>query len=56
MVAGVTRALGCLAFGTLVGIALAAVVGVVLITFPETLLDLGDAVYDEHGHYQGMRQ
>lgn len=49
------RIMGCLAFGAVAGLALAAVVAAVVLTFPETLLDLGDTVYDEHGHYVGMR-
>ncbi len=45
----------CLAFGAVAGLALAAIVGAVIVAFPETLLHLGDTVYDEHGHYVGMR-
>lgn len=54
--AEVKRVLGCLAFGAVAGLALAAVVAAVVLAFPETLLDFGDGVYDADGQYQGMRQ
>lgn len=46
-----------IAISILAGPALVLLLGWCALTYaPETLLDLGDAVYDEHGHYQGMRQ
>lgn len=56
MVKRFARPLGIIAASGVAGVVLAAVGAAVVLTFgPESLLHLGDAVYDSDGLYLGVR-
>lgn len=51
----VARCVVPVVIGAATGLVLAAALFVVVLAFPETLLDLGDGVYDADGQYVGLR-